>query len=142
MTSNKSNVFYIEHFEHNSSFLLVTFFFSFLFFSFLFFSFLFFSFLFFPFLSFPFLSFPFLFFSFLFLDIFFIYISNDIPFPSFASENPLSHFPLPLLTKTPTPASLSWDSPILEHQSFSGPRVSPPIDVQQGHPLLHMQLEP
>jgi hypothetical protein len=26
--------------------------------------------------------------------------------------------------------------------SFIGPRASPPIDAQQGHPLLHMQLEP
>jgi hypothetical protein len=25
---------------------------------------------------------------------------------------------------------------------FTGPRASPPIDVQPGHPVLHMQLEP
>jgi hypothetical protein len=53
---------------------------------------------------------------FFFLDIFFIYISNVIPFYGFPSENLLS--------------------------PFTEPRASLPIDVQQGHPLLHMQLEP
>jgi len=28
------------------------------------------------------------------------------------------------------------------HLAFTGPRSSPPIDAQQCHPLLHMQLEP
>jgi hypothetical protein len=51
-------------------------------------------------------------------------------------------YPLPLLTNPPTPASLSWHSPTLGHQAFSGPKASPAIGVQQGHPLLHMQLEP
>jgi hypothetical protein len=27
-------------------------------------------------------------------------------------------------------------------QAFTGLRASPPIDTQQGHPPLHMQLEP
>jgi hypothetical protein len=31
---------------------------------------------------------------------------------------------------------------MLGHQSSTGPKDSSPIDVQQGHPLLHMQLEP
>jgi hypothetical protein len=31
---------------------------------------------------------------------------------------------------------------MLGHQAFTGLRASLPIDVQQGHPLLHMQLEP
>jgi hypothetical protein len=81
----------------------------------------------------------FLYFYFL-LDIFFIYISNVIPFPSFPSQLP---YPLP-----PPPApqptyshSWSWHSPILGHRSFTGPRASPPIDDQLGHPLLHMKLE-
>ena len=34
------------------------------------------------------------------------------------------------------------ESPILGHGAFSGPRASPPFDVQQGHPLLHIHLEP
>ena len=51
-------------------------------------------------------------------------------------------FPFSLLTNPPTPASLAWHSPVLGHQAFTGPRASPSIDVQQGHPLLHMQLEP
>jgi hypothetical protein len=28
------------------------------------------------------------------------------------------------------------------HQALTGPRASSPIDAQEGHPLLHMQLEP
>jgi hypothetical protein len=28
------------------------------------------------------------------------------------------------------------------YQAFIGPRTSPPIDIWQGHSLLHMQLEP
>jgi hypothetical protein len=62
---------------------------------------------------------------------------------------PLSWFPLrkppissPHPPNPPTSASLSWHSPTLGHRAFSGPRTFPPIDVQQGHPLLHMQLEP
>lgn len=44
-------------------------------------------------------------------------------------------------TCPPTPAYPSWHSPILGHGASPGPRSSPPIDVQQGHPLLHMRLE-
>ena len=36
---------------------------------------------------------------------------------------------------------LSWQSPILRHRAFTGPRTSPPTDVRLGHSLLHMQLE-
>jgi hypothetical protein len=35
-----------------------------------------------------------------------------------------------------------WHSPTPGHGTFTGPRLFPPIDAQQGHPLLHMQLEP
>jgi len=43
----------------------------------------------------------------------------------------------------PLPSTSSpWHSPTLGHRAFMGPRTSPPIDAQQGHPLLHMQLEP
>ena len=49
---------------------------------------------------------------------------------------------LPLITNPPTPASLSLHSSKMGHQAFSGPRASLPIDAKQGHPLLHMQLEP
>jgi hypothetical protein len=38
--------------------------------------------------------------------------------------------------------SWPWHSPILGHRAFTGPRASPPIDDQLGHPLLHIQLEP
>jgi hypothetical protein len=81
------------------------------------------------------------FFSFFWLDIFFIYMSNVIPFPVFPCESPPSPTPYQL-TNPPTPASWPWHSPTLGHRAFTGPRVSPPIDDLQGHPLLHMQLEP
>ena len=45
-------------------------------------------------------------------------------------------------TQPPSLTPPFWHSPILGHQAFPGPRASPPIDVQQGHPLLHMQLNP
>jgi hypothetical protein len=56
---------------------------------------------------------------------------------------------LPLLlwgcSSTPTPTSTS--PPLIPlhwgfYAAFIGPRTSPPIDAWQGHPLLHMQLEP
>jgi hypothetical protein len=57
-------------------------------------------------------------------------------------QKPPIPFILPLLTYPPTHTSLSCHSPTLGHQTFTGLRASPSIDVQQGHPLLHMQLEP
>ena len=53
-------------------------------------------------------------------------------------------YPLPLSpTHHPTHShSQSWHSPILGHRTFTGPRVSPPIDDRLGHPPLHIQLEP
>jgi hypothetical protein len=81
------------------------------------------------------------------LDILFIYISNVILFPDTPPPEALYTIPpLPLLlwgsspTYPPTPASLPWHS--LGHRAFTGPRASPPIDAQQGRPLLHMWLEP
>jgi hypothetical protein len=38
----------------------------------------------------------------------------------------------------PTPVLKPWHSHTLRHQTLSGPRASPPTDVQQGHPLPHM----
>jgi hypothetical protein len=64
------------------------------------------------------------------------------PLLSFPFQPPSIPSPLPLLTNPPTPTSLSWHSPTLGHQVFSRPRSSPLIGDQQGHPLLHMQLEP
>jgi hypothetical protein len=68
---------------------------------------------------------------------------------------PLSWFPLwkppitsllPLLLWGCSPPSIPisppWHSPTLGHWVFTGLRASPPTDDQQGHPLLHMQLEP
>lgn len=48
--------------------------------------------------------------------------------------------PLPAAHLLP-PTSQSWHPPTLRQGAFTGPRASP-TDAQQGHPLLHMQLEP
>ena len=77
---------------------------------------------------------------------FFIYISNVIPFPGI----PLgATYPIPspaasmrVFPHPPTSTSVPWHSFTLGHPAFTGPRASPPIDARQGHPLLHMQLEP
>jgi hypothetical protein len=82
--------------------------------------------------------FSFLFFSFLFLDVFFIYISNVIPFSGLPSGNPSPPASMRLLPNPPAPTFLPWHSPILVHQTPSGPRASPPTDVYQSHPLPHM----
>jgi hypothetical protein len=76
---------------------------------------------------------------------FFIYISNVIPFPGFPPENPLYHLSSPFfyVPKPPTHSCLlALHSPTRGHQAFTEQRASPPIDVQQGHTLLHIQLEP
>ena len=49
---------------------------------------------------------------------------------------------LPQLTNPASPASSSWNFPTLGYQVFTGPMAFPPIDDLQGHPLLHMQLNP
>jgi len=98
------------------------------------------------------------------LIITFIYISNDsllphtsstnppfhdIPLPSYPSitTHPTSTFPLlfacmrvlPHLPTFPCPTA-PWGIPL--YWASPGPRASPPIAVRQGHPLLHMYLEP
>ena len=89
--------------------------------------------------------------SFFLLDILFIYISNVISFHGFPLETPYSILPLPASmrvlphpsTHPPTPTSPPWNCPILRHcQALTGPRATPPTDVQQGHPLPHMWLGP
>jgi hypothetical protein len=70
------------------------------------------------------------------------------PLSLFLPQKPHIPSPLPLLLAgcypihLPTPPSLPWHSSTLGHRAFIGPRASLPIDAQQGHPLLHMQLEP
>jgi hypothetical protein len=63
------------------------------------------------------------------------------PISWFPFQNPPIPSPLLLLTNPSTPTSLSRHSPTLRHRAFTGPRASPPIDDQQVHLLLHMQLE-
>jgi hypothetical protein len=66
---------------------------------------------------------------------------NVILFTGFPSENLLMFPPFHLLTNPPNPTSWPTQFPTLGHRTFTGTRVSPPIDDQLGHPLLHMQLE-
>jgi hypothetical protein len=87
--------------------------------------------------------------NFLFFFIgYFLYL--HFPVPSL-SQNPLSHPPppasmrvllhpptYPLTPISPPSIPLHWGI----YRAFIGPRTSPPIDSWQGHPLLHMQLEP
>jgi hypothetical protein len=82
---------------------------------------------------------------FLLLVIFLVTLQLLSPLPCFLSANPLSHPPLPLPLWGCSPThfpSLLQHLPMLGHQTSTGPTASPPIDAQQGHPLLHMQLEP
>jgi hypothetical protein len=58
-----------------------------------------------------------------------------IPTP-LASMRVLTH------THTHTHTHTPCHSPTLEHGTHSGPRATPPTDVQQDHPLPHMQPEP
>ena len=70
-----------------------------------------------------------------------------LPFQVSPSETPIPCLLLLSLwecssTHSPTPVFLPWHSPTLGHQTPSGSRASPPIDVQQGHCLSHMRPEP
>jgi hypothetical protein len=86
-----------------------------------------------------------LFLFFFLLDIFFIYISNVNPFHGFSPEIPYTILPPPasmsVLPHPPTPTFLSSHSPTLWHRPFTGPTASPPINAQQSHQLLCMQVE-
>jgi hypothetical protein len=89
-------------------------------------------------------------FSFPFVYIgYFLYLHfKYYPLCRFPLQKPNIPPPLTLLlwgwspNRPPTPHSLPWLSLILGHGAFTGPRASLPIDAKQGHPLLHMQLEP
>jgi hypothetical protein len=69
------------------------------------------------------------------------------PFP-ISPHNPPVLSPLLLLlwgcapTHSPAPASLPSHSPTMGHRDFTGPRTSSLIDACQGHPVLHIFLEP
>jgi hypothetical protein len=47
--------------------------------------------------------------------------------------------PAPQLTHS---HSQSWHSPTLGHNTFTGPKASPPVDDRLGHHQLDIQLEP
>jgi hypothetical protein len=89
-----------------------------------------------------------IFFSFFFNWIFSLFILQMLsPFP--VPPHPKTPYPISPLPASmrmfphlPTPASPPWHFPTLGRQAFTGPRTSPPIDARQGHPLLHMWLEP
>jgi len=60
--------------------------------------------------------------------------------PPNPSSSPSSIRVFPFRT-TPLPASPPWHSPTLGDPVLDRIRASLPIGAQQGHPLLHMQLE-
>jgi hypothetical protein len=81
--------------------------------------------------------------------IFYLHFKCCLLLSWFSLQKPPIQFSLPLLLFGcfPTPyhpflPPHPGHSPTLEHQAFLGPRASLLIDVQQGHPLLHMWLEP
>jgi hypothetical protein len=59
-------------------------------------------------------------------------------FPLWKSSSPFLCLPVSMrvLPPTHTPAFPPWYT--MEHRVIPGPRTSPPIDVSQDHPLLHM----
>jgi len=83
-------------------------------------------------------------FFFFFFGLFLIHISNVISFSGFPSTNPLSHLLCGCSTTHPPllPPHPGIPLPWGQGPALAGPRASPPIGAQQGHPLLHMQLEP
>ena len=71
----------------------------------------------------------------------FVYISNDIPLPSYPSTNPHPTALSPPSRCIPesahppqSPTPQLQHPPTQGHQTSTGPRASPPIDVRQGHP--------
>ena len=80
--------------------------------------------------------------SFVFIRYFLYLHFKCYPLSWFPSGKLTVPSPLHLLTNVPTTPFWLWHSPTIGHRAFTGPRASPPIDVKQGHPRLHMQLEP
>jgi hypothetical protein len=69
------------------------------------------------------------------------YYLSGLPFQKLLSHPPSpSFYEGTLPTHSLTSASLLWHSPALGHEALIG--QTPPIDAQQGHPLLFLQLEP
>jgi hypothetical protein len=136
---------YLQGFWYWYGFFLFSF--SFLSFSFLSFSFL--SFLFFSLLFSSLLFSSLLFFSFFFYWIFLNWHIKCYPlprlYPSQVKPPIPSLFPVGLWgcspTNPPNPTSLPSHSTTLGHRAITEQRASFSIDAQQGHPLLHMQLE-
>jgi len=71
-----------------------------------------------------------------------IYILNVIPFPGFPDTSPLSHPSPSSIRESPFPPFPLLTFPYTGGLALAGPRASPSIGAQQGHPLLPMQLEP
>jgi hypothetical protein len=81
------------------------------------------------------------------LDILFIYISNVIPFPGFSSEDSLSYSTTPCFYESaPHPTNHSYFTalPFLYNGAWNLHRTKGLSShwCLQGHPLLHMWLEP
>ena len=81
----------------------------------------------------------------------FVYISNDIPlsiYPSATTPSTSSLSPPFSLDESAPPTHPHSPAPPLQHpptlgyKTSLGPMASPPNDVGQGHPVLHLCLEP
>jgi hypothetical protein len=81
--------------------------------------------------------FMFFFFFFFIFSLFTLQMLSPFQVPP---QNSLSH-PLPCSYEGVPPPTHPL-LPTLGHWPFTGPSTSPPIDAQQGHPLLHMQPVP
>ena len=79
-------------------------------------------------------------FVFFFYEIFYLFTFQYYPLSCLTVHKPPPPLPPASMKMVPhpplIPTSLPWHSPTMGHQAFTGPRASPPIDAQQGHPLL------
>ena len=86
---------------------------------------------------------------FFFFIAYYLFTSQMLPHSRFDPRKPCAtpppHASMRVYHHPPTHPLLSISllshSPTLGHAAFIGPRASSPIDAQQSHPLLHMQME-
>jgi hypothetical protein len=76
----------------------------------------------------------------IFLIGYFIYLHFKCPLSRFPPKSPYPIPPLPASMRVCPSHLTALTFPYTG--AFTGSKASPPIDAQQGHPLLHLQLEP
>jgi hypothetical protein len=81
-----------------------------------------------------------------FIEYFYLHFKCYSPLPGLPSGIPYPILPLTASMRVfpdpPTPTFQPRPPPTLGHRTPSGPRATPPIYVQQAHPLTHMWPEP